>query len=492
MKRNRFVIVGLGGIGTELIKKLSREIDLTCIDLDPEAGERVVKVRPDVRVVTGDATSRLVLEEAGVADADGVIITTTSERVNVEVARVLKEHFDAERVISVGNTEEGIKTLEELGVEVENIFTASAIGIRNRLERKSRAAHAIGLAKDEILEVEVHPNSKLANKPIGSLVPIRWRIGIIYRDDNIIVPRKETVLRPKDRVVILGDPAVLKTVAEILTFSFERFPLEYGPTAIAYLTGSEDERFFDEMDYLLSVFPLDRAVFIYSGEAARRADLFKEYSSKDHLRKIETRETTLPPLGAVQDVIAEVKASQGLVVLSKAALMKSRFPFLLDSRKKRFLTGLSNLSLCPVLLAAGTFPYERVLVPCIEGVDIQRVLEASFEIAASLHNEVTAVLVRPSKYISADEELEGFEERRKAISEMSLMYKASIGVEVLEGNPVRAVTGIAAGFNLMITGTGGWKDQGFLSSLLNPDPLWHIIRGAGVSTLLIPAVEESL
>jgi hypothetical protein len=99
-------------------------------------------------------------------------------------------------------------------VEVENIFTLSGASIRNMLEQKMRTAHAIGLGKNEILEVEVYPNSKLANKPIGSLAPIRWRICIIYREENTIIPRENTVLKPKDRVIILGDPVVLKTVIQ--------------------------------------------------------------------------------------------------------------------------------------------------------------------------------------------------------------------------------------------------------------------------------------
>jgi Trk K+ transport system NAD-binding subunit len=39
------------------------------------------------------ATSRLVLEQAGVGEADTVAITTTTETVNLEVARVLRDHF---------------------------------------------------------------------------------------------------------------------------------------------------------------------------------------------------------------------------------------------------------------------------------------------------------------------------------------------------------------------------------------------------------------
>ncbi len=485
MKRNRIVIIGLGRIGRELLKKLPRDFEITCIDLDPELKERARKLKgEDVRFIAGDATSRLVLEDAGVDEADVVIITTTNEKVNVEAARLLREHFNAKRVISVGVTQENVEALEGLGVEVENIYIASATGIRNRIEQRSRAAHAIGLGKNEILEVEVHPNSRLANKPIGALAPIRWRIGIIYRDGNIIMPRKDRILKPRDRVIILGDPAVLKTVSEILTFSFQRFPLEYGSTVVAYLSGRESAGFFDELEYLFSVFHLNRIVFIYSKKAASLRELMK----RNGFKNVEERETVLSPYNAIEGLLKEERGEHGLIVLSKDIPVAASS----DLRRRSFLNSLASAAACPILLAAGTFPYERMVVPCVEGMDVQRVMDTAFEISSSLNNELTALLVEPSSYISTEEEVRWFEEMKKSVSDMALVYKTSINAPVLKGNPVKAISGALKDYNLLIVDTGGWKKRGWFSLMLNPDVVWHIVSRSAISTLLIPPVEESL
>ncbi|MCK5426996.1 MAG: NAD-binding protein [Thermodesulfovibrionia bacterium] len=44
MKRNKFVIIGLGDIGQELLKKLSKDFDIVCIDLNPELEEIAKKI----------------------------------------------------------------------------------------------------------------------------------------------------------------------------------------------------------------------------------------------------------------------------------------------------------------------------------------------------------------------------------------------------------------------------------------------------------------
>jgi len=489
MKRNQFIIVGVGNVGAGLLEMLPKDIDILCIDNAPGADEKAKKIRGDsVRVIAGDATSRLVLEEAGVNDADCVIISTTKEKISLEVAALLKDHFTPKRVVSVGITNSGIQKLEELGVEVQNIFTITAAGIRNLLEHKTKAAHSIGIGKNEILEVEVHPNSRLVNKPIGSVAPLRWNIGIIYRDGNIIVPRRGTVLKPKDKVVILGDPGVLKTVSEILTFNFERFPLEYGDTVLAFMAGGEDERYFNELEYLFSIFPLHRIVFIYSGKAAGRSGEYAGMIDRERFRTVEERTLDLSFTDAVDKVLQEAAGEYGIVAVPRAAF--SAGP--LRTSGKKFLQGLSARCACPILVMQGTHPYERIAVPAVQDIAVQRSIETALEIASSLNIGVSALLIRPSDYISTPEDLKAFEALRKTISQTSLMYKTNVDTPILQGNPVTAVLGTLSAYNLLLVDAGTLKKQGWASSLLNPDVMWHIVKRSPVSTLLIPPIEESL
>lgn len=482
MKSNRLVVVGLGRTGRELLRRLSREFETALITLNPEDEEALEELkRADVEVIVGDATSRLVLADARVDEADAVIITTTSERVNTEVARVLKERFNPQRVISVAFTQADTEELEKLGVEVEIVHNAIAMDIRNMIEQKSKAAHAIGIGKEEILEVEIHPNSRFANKPLRFLNPIKWRIGIIYREGNIIVPRHDVVLKPKDKVVILGDPVVLKTVSEIMTFDFQKFPLEYGPRLVACISGHEDESYIKEINYIFSTFPMERAIVICSEKA-------EGLLAGLEIKNLEVSMTSLSPLGVLMDSILDGTSKHGLVVIPGKTV---EAPFFAQG-KKRLLCALLADANCPVLLANGTFPYEKMAVPCTVETGMERMVETGLEISSTLGNELWAILVKPSKYIAGEEEAKSYGEMKKSIYSMSSIYRVKLNTCELAGNPIRAVLGEVGKYSLLLADSKAMRRGTPFFSLLSPDVMWNIIRKSPISTLVLPPEEEYL
>lgn len=491
MNRSRFIIIGLGNIGLLLIKMLSKDFNLVCIDSNADTLDTVKALRGEsLRGIKGDATSRLVLEEAGVGEADTVIITTTSEKVNLEIARVLREHFEVPRVIAVGITQTGIKQLEELGVEVESIFNVSATGLRNRLEHKTKAVQGVGLGKNEILEVEVHPHSRVANKRLSSIRPHNWRVGLIYREGNIVVPRGETVLKPKDRVIILGDPQVLQTVAEILTFRFQHFPLEYGDTLVALLQGDEKDGFFDELGYLASVFPLERVLLVHPQKNDGYLRDLEQRAEALGLRNLQLVTAAGSLLSGLDKLLTQPGLRVGLTVLSKPRLVDTFWSMFAKSKSKSFLRDLALKVRSPILLAGGSFPYEKVAVPCTDPDHVQHALETTLEMAPALNYQIDALLAVPSDYIASEEEEAGYGDMKKEISDLSYVYKTSIRAVELAGNPIRAVSGELAAYSLTVSDLAAWTDLGFLRSLVRPDVAWNIVRQSPVSTMIVPPPGE--
>ncbi len=491
MASAKCMIIGLGDIGLQLVRTLSRNISLICVDTSAELLEVARQLRSEeLETIQGDATSRLVLEKAGAGKVDTILITTTSERVNIEVARLLHEHFSVPRVVALGITRGGIKTLEKYDVEVEGIFTASAIFLRNRLEFKSKTVQGIGLGKNEILEVEVHGHSRLANKSLAAVNPRSWRVGIVYRDGNIIIPAGDTVLRAKDKVVILGDPKVLKTITDLLTFRFKHFPLEYGDTLAAYLPARPSDTYLEEILYLLSVFPLEKALFVCSLPNPELEGRIRAMTEKQHITDLHF-EPALPgePGLALRNAVRDLGRQPAMVVLDRGEVLGHGGRLLGKAGPKKALRSLSGSLGCPVLLAAGTFPFEKVAIPATEPAGLQSALETALEMSAVIRYQIDVLFVSLSRYIASEEENQTVEAMRKTTADLSLVYRTGIGAVDLEGNPINALGAGLTGYNLMVTNVGSWQSRNLILPFLPPDVAWGVVRRAPVSTLLIPPGE---
>jgi len=484
------VIIGLGRLGKEILAKVSRDFDITCVTMEPEAAETLKELkREDAELIEGDATSRLVLEKCRIEDAEAVIITITTEKISREVATVLKDHFKPRRVISVAITGETTNMLLSMGFEVDNIFASTATDIRNRIEHKTKAAHAIGIGKDEILEVEVHPNSRLANKPLGFVKPLNWRIGILYREGNIIIPKGDTVLKPRDRVVILGDPQVLRTVAEILTFNYQKFPLDYGTSLIVFLSSREDKGFIDELNYVYSTFPLKKT-WVIRPQRSSQADMEALLASIE-IKDAIFKKTSLSPLGALKDAISDCGQSQGLVMIS-SGFLEHFYSTLFGGISKSFVREALSLASCPLLISRGTVPYQKMAVPCVSGVELDQIVETALQISDEISNTATAMYVAPSPYLSAGEESETYDNAKATVSAMSMAYKSRMEPLELRGNPVKAVLGALEGQDLMITSMKTQEGEYPFQGMFRPDVSWKLIKQCPASTLVLPSWEETI
>ena len=491
MPSGKLVIIGLGNIGLQLVKMLPRDLDLVCIDQDQEVLEQVGNLRgQNTELVNGDATSRLVLEDAGIGEAEAVVLTTTTERVNVEVAKLLKEYFQVPRVLSIGITQAGIETLTALKVEVEDIFSVGATGLHNRLRQKAKSAQGIGLGKGELLEVEVHPNSRMLNKPLDSSDPRRWRVGIIYRDGQIVVPTGDSVFKPKDKVIILGEPTALKTVSEMLTFRFDQFPLEYGDTLVAYVRPKDGDHYLEEVKYLCSVFPVKKLMFLIPSNAAGLRERLAKVGESCANQEMKIEEVSaLRSFAEITDVVREARHDAALLVFPKALTSHPTLSIFGMRLAKRFIADLASDVGCPIVLAGGSFPYQRVALPCLEETGLQHVVESILEISATLNFSIDALFVELSPYIASSAERRGQEDMLKIVSHHGMIYRRSIKSIHLQGNPIRAVSSVAEDYDLLVQTVSSWTNSGPLASLFKPDVAWEIARRTEMSTLLIPPVD---
>jgi trk system potassium uptake protein TrkA len=96
----KLIIIGCGRIGSELADEVcAAGHNVTVIDREPSAFERL---SPDFsgRTIQGDGRERDVLERADIARADGVAALTSSDDMNLVMARVAKKIFNVPNVVA--------------------------------------------------------------------------------------------------------------------------------------------------------------------------------------------------------------------------------------------------------------------------------------------------------------------------------------------------------------------------------------------------------
>jgi len=487
MASGRILLVGVGNIGEMLLQRLDADVELVCIDRVQANLDRARELRPEnLTTVCGDATSRLQLEELGIDDIDTVIASSTSERVNIEVARVIHEHFDVPQVIAVGITRSGIEQLQVYGAEVEDIFHLSASGIVNRLESKSKTALGIGLGRNEILQVEVHPDSRLVNKRLDLFHASKWRLGIIYRDNQIVIPRGTTVLKPHDKVVLLGEPRAIHTLAERLAFRFTSFPLEFGDTLLVQTPRQLDQALLAEIRYLCELLPVERMLAVVGSPEWQQP--LAEIASACGMKGFDAVAVGKNGLDDLPAICASQNAHSALLVLPRRQALREGLWQPQRIYAKRQLLRLADTLGCPLLLAAGHFPYRKAAVPAQTPQSLERALEIALEFSTLAHFALEVLTVAPSDYLGSDEEEGSIESMEKIVAYLARTYKKDIPEKFLEGNPIHAIGAALDDHPLLVADMEAWQKPRLLRSLFNPDSGWEVVRRADSSCLLIPPV----
>ncbi|MDL0088661.1 COG3400 family protein [Campylobacter gastrosuis] len=96
-------------------------------------------------------------------------------------------------------------------------------------------ADNIGLSEGEIMEVKVPITSSYAHRHITSIPQRKWRIALIYRSNEIILPKPGVMIRPNDTLLIVGYPNVLRSVFSLIKREKGHFPNPFGNNIFTFI-----------------------------------------------------------------------------------------------------------------------------------------------------------------------------------------------------------------------------------------------------------------
>ncbi len=96
-------------------------------------------------------------------------------------------------------------------------------------------AQNVGLGEGEIMEVLVPFGSSFVYRHIGVIEQKNWRIVAIYRNRQLLMPSRRRMIQPNDLLLLVGQPAVLKSVYRAIKRELGQFPEPFGTNILLYI-----------------------------------------------------------------------------------------------------------------------------------------------------------------------------------------------------------------------------------------------------------------
>lgn len=205
----KVVIVGGGKVGSYLASLLLEgQHEVHIVENRPHVLARLHRELPTEVIVDGDGTRRETLDMAHADRADVLVTVTGDDEVNLAIAIMAKAYYNIPRVIGrINNPRNAWLFTPGMGVDV-------AVNQTDLLAKLILEEMSLGdmivllrLRKGEISLVteKVEPGAPAEGKRVADLdLPEDCLLVGAIRDDQILVPRGNTVLQAHDEILALA------------------------------------------------------------------------------------------------------------------------------------------------------------------------------------------------------------------------------------------------------------------------------------------------
>ncbi|MFP6732167.1 MAG: Trk system potassium transporter TrkA [Alphaproteobacteria bacterium] len=224
----RIIIVGGGNIGMFLAREIEEgfpDVNLKIIEIDGEQAKAAADQLQRGVVLHGNALDRDILDEANVSATETIVAVSNDDEVNV-LSSLLAKRYGAKRAVTLINNSSYGPLVSTLGIDVvvsPRDVTVSTI-LQHVRRGRIRAVHSIREGLAEVIEAEALETSPLMGAPLREVkLPAGIIVGAILRDDEVIIPDGDTVIRTKDRVIILASAGQVKKVEKLFSVRLEFF-----------------------------------------------------------------------------------------------------------------------------------------------------------------------------------------------------------------------------------------------------------------------------
>ncbi|MEM6615451.1 MAG: Trk system potassium transporter TrkA [Pseudomonadota bacterium] len=225
---SRVIIAGGGNIGTYVARELENRASRAKVKIIEASRERAISIADELDrtiVLHGSAIDEDLLREADIEETDTIVSLTNDDKINL-LASVMAKRLGVKGSLSLINDPRYTSLARSLGIDT--YVSPRSITISKILQYirrgRIRAVHAVEGGAAEIIEAEALPTSPLVGKGLRDLdLPDGIRIGAVYRDGEVTIPRGDTRIAANDRVIMFAVRDKVRTVEQMFRVSLEFF-----------------------------------------------------------------------------------------------------------------------------------------------------------------------------------------------------------------------------------------------------------------------------
>jgi trk system potassium uptake protein len=214
------IIIGSGKTGiTVAMLLLDGNHHVKIIELRPEKITLLQKELPANVIVQGSGTDPLILEQAGIRQANVVVAVTGADQVNLIVASLARFEFNVPRIIArVNNPKNAWLFTREMGVDVavnqselmaHLIAEEMSLGDVMTLLKLNRGRYSL-------IEEKLSPKALATGHIVRDLnLPTGCILTAVIRKGQLLLPKDDLALELGDEVLAIVEKSKLREVAAI-------------------------------------------------------------------------------------------------------------------------------------------------------------------------------------------------------------------------------------------------------------------------------------
>lgn len=208
----------------------SHEADFI-IRMFKEAKHRLVVINADQKLCTylsaqnglavynGEPTKPYVFDEADAANSDVLVALEESDSDNYVICMIAKRMFNVKKCVCLVKNPKNVELFRELGID--SVISSTYL-LAQFIKNESHIENAIKtlfLEEEKIVitEIDVDEDYDIVGKSLMEIkFPQNINISCIFRKPEVIIPNGSTVIRSKDRLIVLSTPEEQDSVIEFI------------------------------------------------------------------------------------------------------------------------------------------------------------------------------------------------------------------------------------------------------------------------------------